>query len=312
MGSATDTKPAAAKTSSQRPFGGVLAPALTPFKANLEPDRDTFVTFCQWLLDQGANGLAVFGTTSEANSLSLSERMSLLEYLVANKVPGRMLMPGTGACSVPEAVQLTKGALDVGAGGVLVLPPFYYKNAPEDGIYAYYAELIEKVARKDLRLFLYHIPQMSGVPITPALIERLLKSYGEVIAGLKDSSGVWDNIALLMREFPQMALFPASEKFLLPALKAGGAGCISATANFQVGNIRKLIDTPDGEARIKLDAEVSRVRSVFEKVPLVPALKAAAASLFQRDSWRIVRPPLSEFPADKRAELLSALGLADN
>jgi 4-hydroxy-tetrahydrodipicolinate synthase len=218
MGSATDTKPAAAKTSSQRPFGGVLAPALTPFKANLEPDRDTFVTFCQWLLDQGANGLAVFGTTSEANSLSLSERMSLLEYLVANKVPGRMLMPGTGACSVPEAVQLTKGALDVGAGGVLVLPPFYYKNAPEDGIYADYAELIEKVARKDLRLFLYHIPQMSGVPITPALIERLLKSYGEVIAGLKDSSGAWDNIALLMREFPQMALFPASEKFLLPAL----------------------------------------------------------------------------------------------
>jgi 4-hydroxy-tetrahydrodipicolinate synthase len=310
MATVMGTKPAAGKAAEKRPFSGVLAPALTPFKANLEPDRETFLAFCQWLLDQGANGLAVFGTTSEANSLSLAERMSLLEYLVENKIPGRVLMPGTGACNIPEAVQLTKGALEAGAGGVLVLPPFYYKNMPEDGIYAYYAEIIEKTGRKDLRLFLYHIPQMSGVPITPSLIERLLKSYGEVIAGLKDSSGVWDNIALLMREFPQMALFPASEKFLLPALQAGGAGCISATANYQVGNIRKLIDTPDGEARTKLDAEVSRIRSVFEKLPLIPALKAAAACQFKRDSWRIVRPPLREFPADKRPELLSALGLA--
>jgi 4-hydroxy-tetrahydrodipicolinate synthase len=303
------TRTSAATSNSARPFHGVLAPALTPFTSDLEPDRATLVTFCAWLLEQGAHGLAVFGTTSEANSLSLAERMSLLEHLVANGIPGQVLMPGTGACSVPEAVRLTKGALDVGAGGVLVLPPFYYKNVTDDGVFAYYAEIIERIGRKDLRLFLYHIPQMSGVPIAPALVARLRNAYGEVIAGLKDSSGVWENVALLIREFPDLAIFPASEKFLLPGLKLGGAGCISATANFQAGNIRKLIDTPDGAERASLDAEVGRIRSVFEQYPLIPALKAAAANLFNRDSWRVVRPPLRELPDDRRVALLSTLGV---
>lgn len=291
------------------PFRGVLVPALTPFAPDLEPDRATFTAFSGWLLEQGAHGLAVFGTTSEANSLSIGERMSLLEHLVANKVSGGALMLGTGACSIPEAVQLTRGALDVGAGGVLVLPPFYYKNVAEDGVYAYYAEIIERIGRDDLRLFLYHIPQMSGVSITPTLIARLRKAYGDVIAGLKDSSGVWDNVALLLREFPELAIFPSSEKFLLGAQGLGAAGCISATANFQAGNIRKLIDMPDGDDRSRLDAEVGRIRSAFEQYPLVPALKAAIARLFCRESWRIVRPPLTGLSADQSARLLNALGL---
>lgn len=292
-------------------FRGVLAPALTPFMPDLEPDRATFVGFCRWLLDEGASGLAVFGTTSEANSLAVHERMSLLEHLVEQGIPAAKLMPGTGAAALPDAVTLTRHALDRGAGGVLVLPPFYYKNMPEDGIYAYYAELIERVGRPDLKLYLYHIPQMSGVPITAALIARLLKAYGGKIAGLKDSSGVWDNVQLLLREFPQLAIFPASEKFLLPALKLGAAGCISATANYQAGNIRRLIDTPDGSARAQLDAEVGRIRSVFEQYPLVPALKAAIAARLNDDAWRVVRPPFVPLPDDRRHALLGALGLKD-
>ena len=292
-------------------FRGVLSPALTPFTPDLEPDRPAFVDFCAWLLKEGANGLAVFGTTSEANSLSQKERISLLEHLVEKGIPAAKLMPGTGAANLPDAVELTRHALEIGAGGVLVLPPFYYKNMPEEGIYAYYAAIIDRVARPDLKLYLYHIPQMSGVAISPSLIARLRKAYGGVIAGLKDSSGVWDNVALLLKEFPEMAIFPASEKFLLPALKLGAAGCISATANYQVGNIRKLIDTPDGDARTKLDAEVGKIRSIFEGYPLVPALKAAIAARLKRDSWRIVRPPFAQLPEDKRRELLNALGLKD-
>lgn len=311
MATAVQTRPATSTSDQARLFRGVLAPALTPFTPDLEPDRAAFVAFCAWLLEQGANGLAVFGTTSEANSLSIAERMSLLEHLVANNIPGRVLMPGTGACNLPEAVQLTRGALDVGAGGVLVLPPFYYKNVPEDGVFAYYAEIIERIGRQDLRLFLYHIPQMSGVAITPTLIARLRDAYGNVIAGLKDSSGIWDNVALLLREFPDLAIFPASEKFLLSGLRLGAAGCISATANFQAGNIRKLIDLPDGDDRSRLDVEIGRIRSVFEGYPLVPALKAAAAGLFRRESWRIVRPPLRELDADRRRELLGALGIRE-
>jgi 4-hydroxy-tetrahydrodipicolinate synthase len=305
------TKARPAGTTAESGFRGVLSPALTPFTPDLEPDRPAFVGFCKWLLDQGANGLAVFGTTSEANSLSQAERISLLEHLVAQGIPAAKLMPGTGASNLPDAVELTRHAMALGAGGVLVLPPFYYKNMPEDGIYAYYAAIIDRVARPDLKLYLYHIPQMSGVAITPTLIARLRKAYGDVIAGLKDSSGVWDNVALLLKEFPQMAIFPASEKFLLPALKLGAAGCISATANFQVANIRKLIETPDGNVRTKLDAEVGKVRSVFEQYPLVPALKTAIAVLLKQDSWRIVRPPFAQLPDEKRSALLNALCLKD-
>jgi len=291
-----------------RSFRGVLVPALTPFTADGSPDRATFVSFCAWLLDQGANGLAVFGTTSEANSLSLTERMSLLEHLVDNGIPAGTLMPGTGACSVPEAVQLTKGALAAGAGGVLVLPPFYYKNVSEDGVFAYYAEVIERVGESALRLYLYHIPQMSGVAITPPIISRLVSAYGPVIAGLKDSSGGWENTERLLREFPDLAIFPASERFLLAGLENGAAGCISATANFQVQRIRQLIETPDGDGRARLNEEAGRVRAIFEKYPLIPALKAVAAHRFGRDSWRIVRPPLRELTDAQRRELIDALG----
>jgi len=306
-----NVKTRAAGDASTAGFRGVLSPALTPFTPDLAPDRPAFVDFCNRLLKEGADGLAVFGTTSEANSLSQGERISLLEHLVAQGVPAAKLMPGTGASNLPDAVELTRHALALGAGGVLVLPPFYYKNMPEDGIYAYYAAIIDRVARPDLKLYLYHIPQMSGVAITPTLITRLRKGYGGVIAGLKDSSGVWDNVALLLKEFPDLAIFPASEKFLLQALKLGAAGCISATANFQVGNIRQLIDTPDGDARTQLDAEVGKIRSVFEQYPLVPALKTAIAARLKRDSWRIVRPPFAQLSEEKRRDLLHALGLED-
>jgi 4-hydroxy-tetrahydrodipicolinate synthase len=289
-------------------FRGVLAPALTPFKADLSPDPDAFLRFCRWLLENGAQGLAVFGTTSEANSLTVSERQALLEHLVGNGIDPALLMPGTGACALPDAITLTRHALGLGAGGVLVLPPFYYKNVPEDGIFAYYAGLIEAVGSPGLQLYLYHIPQMSGVALTPALIARLLTRYGPVIAGLKDSSGVWDNVTLLLREFPDLALFPASEKFLLPALRLGAAGCISATANFQPGNIRRLIDLPEGDARTALEVEVGRIRGIFEQYPLVPALKAAQAARTGDAIWRTVRPPLAPLPEPQRAALLAALG----
>jgi 4-hydroxy-tetrahydrodipicolinate synthase len=292
------------------PFSGVLVPVLTPFKADLAVDRESFFDFCRRLLEEGANGLAIFGTTSEANSLSLAERRGLLDALVERGIAAEDLMPGTGACSLPEAVELTRHALDAGAPGVLLLPPFYYKGVPEDGVYAYYAEVIERVGDGDLRVFLYHIPQMSGVAITPSLIARLIDVYGPVIAGLKDSSGSWDSTASYLREFPGLAVFPASERFLLQGLAAGAAGCISATANFQVAQIRDLIDAAVGEERERLDQRVSRIRVVFEKYPLIPALKAALAQRFGNDVWRRTRPPLAPLPETQRGELIEAIAAA--
>lgn len=288
------------------PFHGVLVPALTPFGADLAVDRPAFLEFCRWLLAEGANGLAVFGTTSEANSLALAERRGLLEELVEKGIPAARLMPGTGACSLPDAVELTRHAIEAGAPGVLLLPPFYYKNVPEDGVFAYYAEVMERVGDTRLKVFLYHIPQMSGVPITHSLIARLVKAYGPAIAGLKDSSGSWDSTAGFIKEFPDLAIFPASERFVVQGLEIGAAGCISASANYQVGDIRKLIDKGEGNER------VSRVRSVFEKFPLIPALKRAIADRLRNETWRQTRPPLAPLSDAQAKELLEALAAAHN
>ena len=288
------------------PFHGVLVPALTPFGTDLAVDRPAFLGFCRWLLEEGANGLAVFGTTSEANSLSVAERRNLLEELVEKGIPAARLMPGTGASNLPDAVELTRHAVEAGAPGVLLLPPFYYKNVPEDGVFAYYAEVIERVGDRRLKVFLYHIPQMSGVPITHALISRLVKAYGPVIAGLKDSSGSWESTAGFLKEFPDLAIFPASERFVVQGLAAGAAGCISASANFQAGDIRRLIDSGEGNER------VSRVRSVFEKFPLIPALKAAIAHRLGNAGWRATRPPLAPLPEAQAKELIEALAQARN
>jgi 4-hydroxy-tetrahydrodipicolinate synthase len=288
------------------PFHGVLVPALTPFGADLAVDRPAFLEFCGWLLAEGANGLAVFGTTSEANSLALAERRGLLEELVEKGIPPAHLMPGTGVCSLPDAVELTRHAVEAGAPGVLLLPPFYYKNVPEDGVFAYYAEVMERVGDRRLKVFLYHIPQMSGVPITHTLIARLVNAYGPAIAGLKDSSGSWDSTAGFIKEFPDLAIFPASERFVLQGLEIGAAGCISASANYQVGDIRKLIDKGEGNER------VSRVRSVFEKFPLIPALKRAIADRLRNETWRQTRPPLAPLADAQGKELLEALVAARN
>ena len=154
-------------------FSGVLVPALTPFADDLSPDAERFTRLCQYLLAEGADGLAVFGTTSEGNSISIAERNSLLDHLVAEGIPASTLLPGTGACALPDAVELTRHAVQLGAGGVLILPPFYYKNQLDDGFYAYFSEIIQRIGDERLKLYLYHFPQMSAAPISLELIARL-------------------------------------------------------------------------------------------------------------------------------------------
>ena len=201
------------------PFSGVLVPALTPFTADLAVDRAALLEFCRWQLAEGANGLAIFGTTSEANSLSLAERLSLLEELIDKGIPAARLMPGTGACSLPDAVELTRQAVKAGAPGVLLLPPFYYKNMPEDGIYAYYAEVIERVGENGLKVFLYHIPQMSGVAITPAADRPARRGLW---SGHRRAEGQLGQLGI-DRRLPQ-GISPARHLPRLRAVPASGLG----------------------------------------------------------------------------------------
>src|SRR5262252_11217537 len=226
-------------------LSGVLSPVVTPFKRDFSPDPARYVRHCKWLLENGCRGLAVFGTNSEANSLSVEERMVLLETLVQEGVPAEKLMPGTGCCSLTDSVRLTAHAVALGCSGVLMLPPFYYKGVSDEGLYRNFAEVIGRVGDKRLQLYLYHIPPVSQVPITLALIERLLARYPGTVAGVKDSSGDWSNTKAMLERFQPRGfdVFAGSEVFLLGTLRGGGAGCISATANVNPAAIARLAAT---------------------------------------------------------------------
>ena len=291
-------------------FTGVLVPAATPFTPDLTPDSARFSAFCRWLLGEGADGLAIFGTTSEANSVGISDRMRLTEEAVASGVPAAKLLPGTGTCALSDTVMLTKHAVGLGCGGVLVLPPFYYKNPSDDGLFASFAEIVERVGDARLQLYLYHFPQMAGVGIPLAVIERLVKAYPDQIAGLKDSSGDWSNTEAVIRNFPGLHTFPSSEARAVDALKIGGAGCISASANINVRAIRALIDvwdTPEMETR---NTSVSAVRKIMEGYPIIAAVKAVLAQFSGDEGWNTLAPPLTPLSAAQRTELANALTAA--
>ena len=290
-----------------QPFHGVLVPVLTPFAANGEPDAGRFVAFCRWLLAQGAGGLAIFGTTSEANSMAPGERMALLDRLVEAGIPAGKLMPGTGACAVTDAVALARHAVGHGCGGVLMLPPFYYKPVGDDGIFAFVSGVIDKVGSPTLRVYLYHIPPVAVVGYSLDLVGRFIKAYPQTVVGLKDSSGDWSNTAALLARYPDFAVFPGSEVFLLDALRKGGAGCITATGNINVSGIAKLYANWRGPQADALQAEVTTVRKAMQAYPMVPALKRVVAHFHGDPAWAAVRPPLVPLDEAQSAALIGDL-----
>jgi 4-hydroxy-tetrahydrodipicolinate synthase len=285
---------------------GVYAPVLTPFTAELAPNVDQFVEHCRWLVRHHC-GLVVFGTTSEANSLSLDEKIVLLESLTeADNDPGRMMV-GTGACAFPDAVRLTRHALERGCSDVLMLPPFFYKDVDDEGLFRAFATVIDGVADPRLRVFLYHIPPVSGVPIRLALIERLLKAYPQTVVGIKDSSGDWSNSEAVLKAFPDLQFYIGSETGLLETMRCGGAGCIAATVNVDPAGIHALYakwQTPDADT---LQSTVSAFRIAMRRFPLIPALKETLACHTGHAEWRHIRPPLVELSATERSALHAEL-----
>ena len=304
---------------------GVLAPVVTPFKADLSPDRERFIRHCQWLLSQNC-GLAPLGTTSEANSMSADERISLLDALVAAGIDPSRMMPGTGCCSITETVELTAHAVKHGCAGVLMLPPFYYKNVSEEGLYRYFSEVVQRVDDARLRIYLYHIPSVAIVGITPKLVERLLKAYPNAITGMKDSSGDWNNTKTFLDTFSRdgFDVFVGSESFLLTNMRNGGAGTISATANVNPAAIHELYAACVGQSKFenresKLEQQQERlnvVREVFSSgnfPSMIAVLKQAIAIYANDPEWVRVRPPLVELTSQEAtllAERLKTIGFA--
>ncbi len=298
---------------------GVLAPVVTPFKADFSPDCERFIRHCQWLLSQDC-GLAVFGTNSEANSMAAEERSTLLDAVVAAGIDPSRMMPGTGCCSIAETVELTTHAVRHGCAGVLMLPPFYYKDVSEEGLYRYFSEVVQRVGDTRLKIYLYHIPPVAIVGITPKLVERLLKAYPTAIAGMKDSSGDWNNTKTFLDAFAVRAgravsgfdVFVGSESFLLANMRNGGVGTISATANVNPAAIHKLYrqwnTAGDADNADQQQSKLNVVREVFSsrKFPsMIAALKQAIAIYRNDPEWSRVRPPLVELTKEQ-AKLLAA------
>ena len=288
-------------------LAGVIAPVLTPFDSRFEVDTPRFLAHCRWLLAHGCSALAPFGTTSEATSLSTAERRRLLEEMVQGGIDPALLLPGTGTCSLAETLDLTRQAVELGCAGVLTLPPFYYKSVSDEGLFAYFSSLIDKLGDDRLRVYLYHIPPIAQVGFSLPLVSRLIEAYPGIVVGLKDSSGDWSNTRAMIEAQPDFAVFPGSEAFLLDGLRSGMSGCISATVNVNPGAIREVFDSWQAPEADELQAGITAARKAVQSYPLVQALKYLLAHYLGDPEWRRTRPPFQDLPEEQGQALVAAL-----
>jgi 4-hydroxy-tetrahydrodipicolinate synthase len=288
---------------------GTIAPILTPFEDDGRIARDLWIGHAKWVLGQGAHFLSPFGTTGEALSLSLDERTQALEWLIEAGISPSRLMPGTGVTALPETVELSAHAVGLGCAGVMVLPSFFYTAVGDDGQKRYYSELIERIANPAIKIILYHIPQNSGVAVSPGLTALLSETFPDTVVAYKDSAGDWNNTAAVIAAAPKVAVFPSSEAQLTKGLAHGAAGCISATVNLNAAAIRSLYDrTLAGEDVAEADAAIKAFRKIIQDAGLIPAMKAVLAVRSGDRRWLNLRAPHENATLESGEKLLAALG----
>ena len=276
-------------------MAGVITPILTPFDYDLKLQPNLYVEHACWLLDQGMHGIVPFGTTGEALSMSVQERLDAVDVLIDNGIDPGYLMPGAGLCNLPETIVLCRQVAERGCAAALTLPPFFYKNASDDGLYQYFVQLIDTVNHPGLKICLYHIPPMAGIGFSPSLAGRLAAEFPDVVVAYKDSSGDFENTRAVLEAAPGMAVFPGSERFLRQGLECGAMGCISATCNINPAGIREVYDISTGRQRGNLEQAEEKMihyRSAVEGHAPIPAMKGLLTTLRLDIRWRNVRPPL--------------------
>ena len=288
---------------------GLIAPILSPFDNDLKFNQNMYNDLAHDLLENGCSGLAPFGTTGEALSLSNKERMNALEGLLNSGIKADQLIPGTGLCNFPDTVMISKHALDLGCHGVMTLPPFYFKGMSDEGLFEYFEKLIEEINHSKLKIYLYHIPQVSGVGLSIDLVSKLKKTYPDIVVGIKDSSGDWENTKSLLG-IDDLIVYPGAELPVIQAIKLGAPGCISATANLNGGDISKVINfchDNEWEKAEDLHKKVTKVRLLFQDYAPIPAQKGLLAKKTKIIEWLNVRPPLKSINDDKVSELANTL-----
>jgi 4-hydroxy-tetrahydrodipicolinate synthase len=283
-------------------YGGVNAAVLTAMRPDLSVDLDRMAAHCRWLLANGCNGLAILGTTGEANSLGVSERVDLMEGLVARGLQATTLMPGVGTPALTDTVLLAKKAAALGCPGVLVLPPFFYKNPTEDGLFAYFSEVIQRMG-DGTKLYLYHFPAQSAVPFTIPFINRLLKAYPRTVAGIKDSSGDFANSKGYIDHFAKdgFEVYAGDDSTLYDLLNAGGAGCITAASNVGCAVNAKVLANWDNDTGRQAQVTLTAIRKAVISVPMIPGLKALVARRTGEEGWNAIRPPHLTLTAEQKA-----------
>lgn len=275
---------------------GVYSAATTPLNADGSPDLGLFTEHCRRLISEGCHGVALLGTTGEANSFSSAERRTILEAALGAGIPADQLLPGTGVVAIPETVELTKHALSLGVTKVVMLPPFYYKGVSDEGLFAAYAQVLEKIGDRRLQVILYHIPQVSGVPLSIPLISRLVEAFPETVVGIKESAGDFNNMQAIIAVCPGFSVLCGADPLLLPLLKAGGAGCITATSNLVANSLRTVYDHVHDETRAAeveaAQARINAFRTLSNSYVQIPTIKAMVGLKTGNTAWKRTRPPL--------------------
>ena len=287
-------------------YGGVNVAVLTAMRPDLSIDLDLMAAHSRWLLEQGVNGLGVLGTTGEANSLGISERLGLMEGLVERGLPAAKMLPGLGVPAIPDTVLMARRAAELGCRGCLVLPPFFYKNPSEDGLFAYYSEIIQRVGGA-IALYFYHFPAQSAVPITVSLIERLLRANPGSMRGIKDSTGDWSNTKSYIDHFAAdgFEVYCGDDGHLLQNLQAGGAGSISAASNVSAATNARVYANWDKPEGATAQAALSAMRAAVTSAPLIPGLKALVARHTGESAWENIRPPHVKLNAEQKTKLFA-------
>ncbi|HYZ22792.1 MAG TPA: dihydrodipicolinate synthase family protein [Rhodopila sp.] len=288
-------------------YGGVNAAVLTAMNDDLSVDLDRMAAHCRWLLANGCNGLGVLGTTGEANSLGLDERMAVLEGLIERGIPAARMLPGTGTTNITDTVLLTRHAEQAGCPGALLLPPFYYKNPSDDGLLAYFNEVIQRVGG-GIKFYLYNFPQQSAVPFSVDFIARLRRANPGKIQGVKDSSGSYENGLSYVEAFARegFEVYAGDDTLLKPLLEKGAAGCITAASNVNCAAGAQVYANRDNAASAAAHEILSATRKAVISVPLIPGLKALVARNTGDARWENIRPPHLKLTEAQRAALFGA------
>jgi 4-hydroxy-tetrahydrodipicolinate synthase len=286
-------------------FTGIYAASLTPFHANGACDYEAYAAHCKDLMAQGCSGVVLFGTTGEGPSFTVAERQEGIQAMIERGVDPKKSIVSVGCPSIEDTVKLTQSALSAKCAAVLMMPPYFFKNVSDAGIIAFYREVIQKVNNPDLKIFLYHIPQYSGVRISLDIIRTLHGEFPNTVIGMKESEGNFELVQAVLKEFPHFQLLVGNEAMIAEAVSLGAAGAVSGIANICPQLICSLYNGKDRQH------EIEAFKKILKNYPFIPAVKSIMEQK-KGAPWSLMRPPLAPLTSEQKlqfAEAFQTLGV---